>query len=271
VIADMTGAEVPGCRLAWWLTDLTPPWVADPPTLVMHHGIGASHHIFDAWLPALGLTHRILRFDMRGHGESERPDATALDMDRLADDLLAVMDAAGVRRAHLLGESIGATIALLAALRTPDRFVSLTVSNGAHVGASIESVSGWRSMIEDKGMAAWSDFMMEGRFAPDAIDQTAWRWFRDQQATACPDTVLRMLTALVGVDLLDRLPGLQPPLLILHPDRSPFVPVSVAADLAARVPRSCLHVIGGARHGLPFSQPALCSRLVADFVRAHQE
>ncbi len=263
--------DVPGCRLAWWLTDLTPPWVVDPPTLVMHHGVGASHHIFDAWLPALGLTHRILRFDMRGHGQSDRPDATPLDMDLLSDDLLAVMDAACVRRAHLLGESIGATIALLTALRAPERVISLTVSNGAHLGTSIELVSGWQRMIEDDGMTAWSDFMMEGRFAPDAITPAAWRWFRDQQATACPATVLRMLTALVGADLLDRLPGLRPPLLILHPDRSPFVPVPVVADLAARVPGSRLHVIGGARHGLPFSHPSLCAGLVADFVRARQE
>jgi pimeloyl-ACP methyl ester carboxylesterase len=113
--------------------------------------------------------------------------------------------------------------------------------------------------------------MMEGRFAPDAITPVAWRWFHDQQATACPATVLRMLSALVGADLLGRLPGLRPPLLILHPDRSPFVPVAVVADLAARVPGSRLHVIGGARHGLPFSHAGLCAGLVADFVGAHQQ
>lgn len=260
--------DVSGCRLAWSMTDLTPPWVADPPVVVMHHGIGSSSHIFDGWIPALALTHRILRFDMRGHGASARPDATPIDMDRLSDDLLAVMDAASVHRAHLVGESIGATIALHTALRAPERAISLTFSNGAHVGASIESIAGWRRMIEDDGMMAWSDFMMQGRFAPDAIAPDAWRWFRDQQATACPATVLRMLQALVGADLLGGLAGLRPRLLILHPDRSPFVPVAVAADLAARVPNSRLHVIGGARHGLPFSHAGICAALALDFVRA---
>ncbi len=261
--------EVPGCRLAWSTTDLTPPWIADPPVVVMHHGIGSTSHIFDGWIPALALTHRILRFDMRGHGGSEKPDVRVpIDLDRLSDDLLAVMDSAGVHRAHLVGESIGATIALHTALRVPDRTISLTFSNGAHLGASIESIAGWRRVIEDDGMLAWSNFMMQGRFAPDAIGPDAWRWFRDQQATACPVTLLRMLQALVGADLLGGLAGLRPRLLILHPDRSPFVPVSVAADLLARVPGSRLHVIGGARHGLPFSHAGTCSALVAEFVRA---
>ena len=114
-------AEVPGCKLSWSLIDLTPPWVAAPETIVMHHGIGANRHIFDGWLPGLVGTHRILRFDMRGHGASARPTDAPLDLDRLTDDLFAVMDAAGVERAHLLGKSIGGTIVLNAALRSPER------------------------------------------------------------------------------------------------------------------------------------------------------
>lgn len=261
--------DVPGCRLAWWLTDLTPPWLADPPAIVMHHGVGASRHIFDGWLPALALTHRILRFDMRGHGQSERPDATPISMDLLSDDMLAVMDAAGIRSAHLIGESIGATLVLHTALRVPERALSVTFSNGAHLGSSIQAVAGWRRMIEEEGMQSWSDFMMEGRFAADAIPAAAWRWFQAQQAASCPRTVLAMLHALTEADLLGRLPGLRAPLLILHPDRSPFVPVPVAADLAARVPGARLHVIGGARHGLPFSHAGICAELAAAFVGAH--
>jgi pimeloyl-ACP methyl ester carboxylesterase len=231
----------------------------------MHHGIGSSRHIFDGWLPAVMLTHRVLRFDMRGHGASEADDQE-LDMDRLSDDLLAVMDAAGVVRAHLLGESIGATIALHTALRRPERVISLTMSNGAHFGASIQAVEGWRSMIEQEGMVGWSSFMMEGRFAPGAIGARAWDWFDRQQATADPRVVLRLLAALVGTDLLGGLAGLRPPLMILHPDRSPFIPVSAVVDLLARVPSAELHVFGGARHGLPFSHAAACAGLLRDFI-----
>jgi pimeloyl-ACP methyl ester carboxylesterase len=264
--------KVPGATLSWSLSDLTPPWVSDPPCLVMHHGIGANRHIFDAWLPALIPTHRILRFDMRGHGETQTPDDDMpLDMDRLSDDLLAVMDAAGIAHAHLMGESIGATIALHTALRQPHRVITLTTSNGAHLGASIQAVEGWRGMIAQDGMDGWSNVMMEGRFAPGSISPEAWGWFQQQQATANPPTVLRLLAALVGADLLDALPHLRPPLMILHPDRSPFIPVAVIADLLQRVPSARLHVFGGARHGLPFSHAAACAALFRDFALAHPE
>jgi len=263
----MASLAVPGCTLSWSLTDLTPPWLTAPETIVMHHGIGANRDIFAGWLPALIHTHRILRFDMRGHGDSARPDPAAeIDIDRLSDDLFAVMDAAGVERAHLVGESIGGTIVLNAALRAPERVRTLTVSNGAHLGASIQSVAGWKRMIEDDGMAGWSRFMMRSRFHDGAISGDMWRWFEAQQATACPDTVLRMLGALVGADLAGRLSELRPPLLLLHPDGSPFIPVSVMAGFRDLVPGARLHVIGSARHGLPFSHATVCARLLADFI-----
>ena len=260
--------QVPGCTLAWSLIDLTPPWLTAPETIVMHHGVGANQDIFAGWLPTLIHTYRILRFDMRGHGDSDRPDAgVAIDMNRLSDDLLAVMDAAGVERAHLLGESIGGTSVLNAALRAPQRVQTLTVSNGAHLGASIQSVAGWKQLIADQGMTGWSKFMMRGRFHPGAISEEMERWFEAQQATACPETVLRMLGALVGADLAGKLPTLRPPLLLLHPDGSPFIPVPVMAAFRDLVPDARLHVIGHAKHGLPFSHAGVCARLLADFIQ----
>jgi pimeloyl-ACP methyl ester carboxylesterase len=262
------GLVVPGCTLAWSLIDLTPPWLTAPETIVMHHGIGANQNIFAGWLPDLIHTYRILRFDMRGHGGSERPDAgVTIDMDRLSDDLLAVMNDAGMERAHLVGESIGGTIALHTALRAPDRVLTLTVSNGAHLGASIQSVAGWRRMIEDRGMEGWSAFMMRARFHDGAISDEAWHWYEAQQATACPDTVLRMLDALIAADLGGKLPGLRAKLLLMHPDDSPFIPVAVMASLRDLVPDARLHVIGHARHGLPFSHATICARLLASFIK----
>ena len=265
----MAKLTVPGGVLDWTMTDLTPPWVEAPETVVMHHGVGANRHVFDGWLPALIGAYRVLRFDMRGHGASLASEGGALDLQTLSGDLFAVMDAAGVEQAHLVGESIGGTIVLDAALRLPARVRTLTVSNGAHLGASIQSAAGWRQIIAARGMAGWSAHMMEARFHPGAISAAQWQWFEAQQATACPHTVLALLAALVGADLVDQLPGLVPPLLLLHPDGSPFIPVAVMADFHARVPGSRLHVIGHARHGLPFSHAKVCADLLLGFLQEH--
>ena len=137
---------------AFELIDLTPPWIERPETVVMHHGIGAVRAIWRGWLPALVDRYRVLLFDMRGHGEARSTSAAPVSLETLVDDLLSVMDEAGLGRAHLVGESIGGTIALAAALRAPERVQTLTISNGAHVGTQLQALHDWRAIMDRGGM-----------------------------------------------------------------------------------------------------------------------
>jgi pimeloyl-ACP methyl ester carboxylesterase len=256
-----------GCSLDYELIDIAAPWMTPGETVVLHHGVGASRELWAAWLPALVDRYRVLRFDMRGHGASTWAEgAPSLTLDTLTDDLFAVMDAAGVEQAHLVGESIGGTIALNAALRVPERIHTLTVSNGAHLGASIQAVQDWRAIIETRGMAGWSAHLMPRRFFEDGVPSAVAHWFETLQASAHPEAVFQMLAALVGADTTDQLPGLRPPLMLLHPDSSPFIPLPVICDFMARVPAARLHVIGRARHGMPLSHARTCAALLRDFL-----
>lgn len=263
----MSRLTVPGCVLDYTLTELTLPWLADAETVVLHHGLGACQDIWMEWLPALIDRYRVLRFDMRGHGNSGRhPRDFPLNMDRLTDDLLAVMDAAGVQRAHLVGESIGGTIVANAALRAPERVSKLAISNGAHLGASIQSVQGWAEIMDAGGMASWSAEMMPRRFFDDALPASSWRWYKEQQARACPNAILQGLGALVATDLASRLCEITAPVLLMHPDSSPFIPVVVMADFKNRLPDGRLHVVGRAKHGMPFSHAKICAALLRGFL-----
>ena len=258
--------EVPGSLLDWTLLDLTPPWDPAAGTIVFQHGLGANQQVWAEWLPHLIGRYRILRFDMRGHGRSGVEPGAALDMEVLTDDLFAVMDAAGVERAHLVGESIGGTIVLNAALRHPDRVATLTVCNGAHRGGSIQAVHDWRRIIDDSGMEGWSTHMMGCRFFDGGIPDGLRRWYHREQAKTDPDVLLRGVAALVGADLDDRLEQVRPPVLLIHPDSSPFIPVEVMAEFQRGVPDGRLHVIGRARHGMPVSHAATCAALLRDFL-----
>jgi pimeloyl-ACP methyl ester carboxylesterase len=78
---------------------------------------------------------RILALDARGHGESAKPhDPAVYGRDAMAGDILRLMDHAGVERAHLMGYSMGARLALAAALKAPERFATLTVGG---IGAKL--------------------------------------------------------------------------------------------------------------------------------------
>jgi pimeloyl-ACP methyl ester carboxylesterase len=256
-----------GCSLDYELIDIAAPWVTPKETVVLHHGVGASRELWAEWLPALVDRYRVLRFDMRGHGASTWAErSSALALDELTDDLFAVMDAAGVAQAHLVGESIGGTIALNAALRVAERVHTLTISNGSHLGASIQAVADWEAIIEARGMAGWSAHLMPQRFFMDDIPAAVADWFEALQASAHPEAVLQMLAALVEADTTDRLPGLRPPLMLLHPDSSPFIPLPVICDFMARVSDVRLHVVGRARHGMPLSHARTCAALLRDFL-----
>ena len=235
--------------------------------ILFHHGIGASAGIWGEWIASLADRHPIVTFDMRGYGRSVIPPPGAhWSLAQFVADVFAVADAAGLARFHLVGESIGGTIGLAATLARPERIATLTVSNGGHLGASIQRVDEWRRQLDELGVKGWSDIFMRDRFHDDALSSERRAWFAQQQEAWTPNAILSALAVLVGTDLAPVLPEIRCPVLLLHPDGSPFIPVAVAADMHRLLPHSELNVFGHARHGLPFSHGPQCAALLRSFL-----
>src|ERR1700749_672895 len=97
---------------------------------------------------------------------------------------------AALQRFHLVGESIGGTIGLAATLARPDRIATLTVSNGGHLGASIQRVDEWRRQLDELGVKGWSDIFMRDRFHEDALAPERWAWFAQQQEAWTQNAIL---------------------------------------------------------------------------------
>lgn len=74
------------------------------------------------------------------------------------------------------------------------------------------------------------------------------------------------LAVLVGTDLAPQLPQIRCPVLLLHPDGSPFIPVAVAAEMHRLLPHAQLNVFGHSRHGLPFPHGAPCAAMLRSFL-----
>jgi pimeloyl-ACP methyl ester carboxylesterase len=263
----MPTLHVADCELHYQVTDLTPPWSRNVQTVVFHHGLGATSGSWAAWLPVLADRYRLVTFDMRGHGHSSPPAAGApLSFERLVGDLIAVADAVGVERFHLVGESIGGTIALQAAIDHAPRIRTLTISNGAHIGGSLNNLGDWQKRIDAGGMQGWSEHMMRCRFNDGAITEPMWQWYAREQAGVSSDVVLRAVRLLAGADLSGRLDAVTMPVLLMHGDSSPFIPVPVMADLKARLRDARLQVFAHARHGLPFSHARECASTLRAFL-----
>ena len=266
----MTGnsrqVERAGGAIAFEVIDHTSAWESPAPTVLFHHGLGACSACWDGWTPALVGRHRLVRFDMRGHGASPVPPGFEWTLESMVDDVRAVADAAAAKRFHIVGESTGGTVALAVAARLPERVLSVTVSNGAHRGGTIRNLEPWRRIIDEEGMAGWSAHMMGRRFLDGALTDAMRCWYETQQATADPGAILGVAAMLLGSDLTPELDRVACPVLLLHPDSSPFIPVEVMADLKSALPDARLQVFAHARHGLPFSHAAECAAALAKFV-----
>ena len=250
--------------IAFESIDLTAPWRAPAPPVILLHGIGANRHCWADWLAVLCPHYPVLRCDLRGFGESAPlPEGPGL-LDVLIDDVVSLMPPG--ERVHLVGESAGGTIMLASALRHPDRVRSVTLSNAAISGRQIGQIDRWRPLFA-QGVEAWNAHMMECRFAPGAIDARAHAWYREQQGRTRPESALAIADLLGSLELLSELPGLQAKLLVLHPDASPFVPLSTYDGLNSLVPSARLEVFRGVRHGLPFSHGNQCASVLLDFLK----
>ncbi len=102
----------------------------DTPTLVLVHGFGGGVTDFADHLERLARTHRVIAFDLRGHGASTAPtSAQDYHLDRFADDVIAVLDACSVGRTRLLGHSLGGMVAREVVHRIPQRVEALVLMN----------------------------------------------------------------------------------------------------------------------------------------------
>lgn len=263
----MAGPQSTQRGLMYDHTDLRGPWQRTGRPVVFHHGIGTNREIWSRWLPIVAPQHECIRFDLRGYGGSVVPSTDhRWSIDELVDDVMAIAATADAPKVHLVGESLGGTVVLAAAIRHPDKVASVTISNAAYKGMGIGHVAGWRDEIRRSGMKAWSAGMMEKRFAPDIPRDAALAWFASEQDKAKEHVTIGLGEMLAASDLTAELPKLKAPLLILMPDSSPFVPARMGLELAEMVPGAELAVFPGVRHGLPFSHAVTCARRLRSFL-----
>ena len=99
--------------------DYTDPW-RTPETVVLHHGNAKNGRLWYAWVPLLARQYRVARLDARGFGRSTvPPEGYDWSLSGFAGDLLGLLDHLELDKVHLIGETVGGTVALQFALRTP--------------------------------------------------------------------------------------------------------------------------------------------------------
>jgi pimeloyl-ACP methyl ester carboxylesterase len=164
------------------------------PAMLWLQGVGLTGRAWSPQVNALAADHRCIVVDNRGIGQS-RGDTHALSVDVMARDALAVLDACGVERAHLVGHSLGGLIIQRVALRAPERVASL---------AFLCSFAGGRDLAVPGLRLMW--FGARSRFGTRAMRRKAFARLimPDAHLEACGDeAVVTQLEAVFGRSLAD--------------------------------------------------------------------
>lgn len=245
----------------------------EPLLLIMGFG-GSSAGWRSEFLDGLARTLRVITFDNRGTGQSEKPE-TPTTIAQMADDAAALLDALAIERAHVLGISMGGMIAQELALRHPARINGLVLgcTNCGQPGSVVAApeVVGLLAFPpemdprEAARRARPASYTPEFIVANDAfLDEMLERAFQNPTP---PATRLRQMEAIQAWGTGDRLDQLTMPVLIITGDRDVLVPPENSRILHERIAGSRLHVIPEAAHVFHNSHPEESVWVVTEFLQ----
>ncbi|MGB7541172.1 MAG: 3-oxoadipate enol-lactonase [Burkholderiales bacterium] len=243
------------------------PWV------VMSHSLACASAMWDEQAALLARDYKVLRFDTRGHGESDAP-AGEYTLDMLADDVHGLFLALGIERCHWAGLSMGGMIGQTFALKFPGVFASMVLADTASRYPP-EAAPMWQERIKlarDKGMEP-------------LVEATLARWFTEPFRKSHPDVMARIGSqirrtpvsgyigcchAIPAINLTAKLNTISCPVLVIVGEQDAGTPVAMARAIHAAIPGSELVVIPSASHLSNIEQPAAFNRALGAFLERHR-
>ncbi len=232
-----------------------------PVLLVMGLGLPAA-----AWwrtVPVLAGSLQVITFDNRGSGRSDRPSG-GYSMADMADDAVAVLDAAGIERAHVYGISMGGMIAQEIAVRYPDRVMALVLGATSPGGAAgtppdadtIGFLQRRPTMPAEEGRWASVPYVYSASTLREGGQRIAEDFARREQMPFHVDGYLAQLAAAAAHDAASRLGGIAAPTFVVHGLEDRMVPPENGRALAAAIPGAELRMLDDAAHLYTTDQPS---------------
>ncbi len=242
--------------------------------LVFVHGYTGDITDWRHQIPEFSRTHRVLVVDNRGHGRSEAPtDRSAYTVEKMADDVQALVKHVGFERYHLLGHSMGGAVAQEIALHSPEKLLSLTLHDTAFSFVAVDAdpeIGAWRDqrfhMAETKGMEAVA--AMEPLVTPpphmpaERPEETKERLSRM--------SVDAFIGSWVGLATWEgtatRAGGIRTATLIIYGDLDTPLLVDGSLKLAELIPGSQLEAIPETAHSPQWERPELFNAALGGFL-----
>jgi pimeloyl-ACP methyl ester carboxylesterase len=237
--------------------------------LALIHGVGASLEVWDGVAARLRNRYRIVRYDQRGHGQSEKVPGP-YEVEDFTGDLRAMLDALGIERAHVAGHSLGGLVAQSFALDYPDRLAKLALISTVAGRTAVE-----RARVEER-LA-----MVASGIAGDHFRASLDRWFTDAFRAANPELLAAYAArnqandpacyaaayrVLALTDLAERLPEITAETLVMTGEHDVGSNPRMARLMHERIAGSILCILPVLRHSILVEAPEIVAGMLEDFL-----
>jgi pimeloyl-ACP methyl ester carboxylesterase len=219
------------------------------PGWMSHLDLWWDSPLTSSWLTRLGRFARVIMFDKRGTGLSDRTGGLP-GMDQRMDDIRAVMDAAGSKRAAVLGISEGGSLAALFAATHPERCQAL-VLHGAFAKFTSwfptqNDLDAFFTYVREK----WGSGDNMAKFSPSRKDDQAYRnWYaRRERAAASPSTAIALMHMNSEIDISGILSSVHVPTLVIHRSHDAVVDIDGGRQLVTLIPNAQFFESQGTDH-----------------------
>jgi 3-oxoadipate enol-lactonase len=256
-----------GTRIHYEVTGIT----KRAPVLLVQ-GLGGEKNSWNLQRAALALRHRTIAFDNRGAGRSDKPDGK-YNLEEMADDAIAVLDAAGIENAHVVGLSMGGAISQIIALKHPNRVRSLTLVATAcrnHAWRE-ELLQSWATTAENEGMTAVGKEAARWMIGPRSFRRVlpALGWMGPLQLFNPANAFVSQVKAILSTDdgaLNTELANIVCPTMVVVGNQDVLTPRGDAEEIASLIPTAELVVISGGAHGLHIEHASTFNRILLEFL-----
>ena len=240
--------------------------------ILMIQGLGASKNAWNLQRIAMATRFRSISLDNRGAGRSDKP-TQPFTLEQMADDAIAVLDAAGVETAHVVGASMGGVISQIIAVKYPHRVRSLTLVCTAcrnHPWRQ-ELLQSWAHIAEKKGMIEVGKEAAQWVMSPRSFRRLvpAFTWMGPLAALRPRHSFVSQIQAILDTreDLVDELSSITAPTMVIVGNQDILTPRGDSEEIAERIPNAELVVISGAAHGLMMEHSTTFNKILIEFLQ----
>jgi len=243
----------------------------DGPSLVFIHGLGSSTRDWERQVAFFSSRYRVVTFDCRGHGQSDKPRGP-YSVPMFAEDAAGLIKSLGTAPAHIVGLSMGGMIAFQLAVMEPDLVKTMVIVNSGPAMILRTRREKWM-FFKRRLVARFFGMRMMGKFLakillPEPEQEPLRKLLVERWSENDRLAYLASMKALFGWSVLDQVNTIRCPALIVTAEQD-YTPVAAKEAYAALMPRAEVVVIGKSRHLTPIDQAAAFNEAVMSFLLHH--